>query len=277
MLTRSFNPRLVSQSINEIILDLQYNFNHEKFRDLIRHYVKICEYKDIPRYYLVLYNKIKKYIELNPNTRHMKYFNLIMEKCCMHTSIPSLVTTNNSTRTDTMYAWIDIETSGLLPEVHEILEISVIFTNTNLDIVSEYPTRVMRITKDTMDNISEWCKIQHEKSMLLKECRESEISIKDVDNELVDFMSGLGAKRYIICGNSVHFDKMFIRHHMPGLYKLLDYRIIDVSSINEFLINSGHSIEFKKYKKHRSKGDILESINEMRYYTAFNKSGVKTR
>jgi oligoribonuclease len=71
-----------------------------------------------------------------------------------------------------------------------------------------------------------------------------------------------------LAGNSVHVDKQFLKVYMPRVASLLHYRIVDVSTIKE-LCRRWYPNVFQGYVKktlHRSLEDILESIDELRYY-----------
>jgi oligoribonuclease len=70
-----------------------------------------------------------------------------------------------------------------------------------------------------------------------------------------------------LCGNSVWQDRIFLIKHMPKLEKLLHYRNIDVSSIKELVKRWYPSLpSFKKQKAHLALDDIMESIEELKYY-----------
>ncbi|KAK2702761.1 hypothetical protein QYM36_018637, partial [Artemia franciscana] len=73
----------------------------------------------------------------------------------------------------------------------------------------------------------------------------------------------------VLAGNSVHEDRRFLAKHMPRIINHLHYRIVDVSTIKE-LCRRWYPTEFlgqpKKMLKHRALDDILESIQELKYY-----------
>ena len=72
-----------------------------------------------------------------------------------------------------------------------------------------------------------------------------------------------------LAGNSVHADKAFLDKYMPRFMGHLHYRIIDVSTIKE-LAKRWHPKEYKnaprKGGSHRARDDIIESIEELKYY-----------
>ena len=72
-----------------------------------------------------------------------------------------------------------------------------------------------------------------------------------------------------LAGNSVGTDKAFLARDMPELIEHLHYRIVDVSSLKELAKRWYPRTFFHAPKKaggHRALADILESIDELRYY-----------
>lgn len=166
------------------------------------------------------------------------------------------------------YIWIDLETTGVDPVNDQILEITVIITDYNLNILAEYGTRILHVEENVLDNMSDWCKEQHSKSGLLKSVLESPFKLKDVSKEILIFISKIVPEKVgIIAGNSIHFDKEFLRYHMPKVFDWLSYKLLDVSSIKTCVKNWNQDIpKFEKENNHRSLDDIRESIAELKYY-----------
>jgi oligoribonuclease len=171
--------------------------------------------------------------------------------------------------------WIDLETTGLDPEKCEILELAVIlsdFSTKNLYFQYEFQIHY-DLNNLKLDN---WCKIQHEKSGLLSKVEKSKLSLNWVEDFILNELSIIinNETKIYISGNSVHFDKSFIKIHMKKLYNILSHRILDVSSLA--IVYKNLNIEYynkapvKKYK-HTALDDIIESINEYRHYIKFIK------
>lgn len=72
-----------------------------------------------------------------------------------------------------------------------------------------------------------------------------------------------------LAGNSVYMDRLFLLKQMPRIHNYLHYRIVDVSTIKE-LCRRWRPDLFKqapaKQFTHRSLSDVLESIEELRFY-----------
>jgi oligoribonuclease len=74
-----------------------------------------------------------------------------------------------------------------------------------------------------------------------------------------------------LAGNTVSTDRIFLAREMPELEAYLHYRIVDVSSIKELARRWYPRAYFASPSKtgnHRALGDILDSIDELRYYRA---------
>ena len=72
-----------------------------------------------------------------------------------------------------------------------------------------------------------------------------------------------------LCGNSIGTDRGFLIRDMPELDSFLHYRMVDVSSVKELARRWYPRAYFNAPKKaggHRALADILESIQELRYY-----------
>ena len=74
-----------------------------------------------------------------------------------------------------------------------------------------------------------------------------------------------------LCGNSIATDRGFLARDMPELDDWLHYRMVDVSSVKELARRWYPRAYFDAPQKgggHRALADILESVQELRYYRA---------
>ena len=60
------------------------------------------------------------------------------------------------------------------------------------------------------------------------------MSIGEAEEEVMSLLKNM-SKGAIICGNSIHWDRVFIRRQMPKVDKFCTFRMIDVSSFKELL------------------------------------------
>lgn len=169
--------------------------------------------------------------------------------------------------------WIDCEMTGLDIAQDHIIEICCIITDGNLNIIDEegYESTVY-VPKKVLDNMNEWCVNQHGQSGLTaKVLANPQQSLSKVQNELLEYIRSYipDPRTSLLAGNSVHMDKFFMMKEFPEVINHLHYRLVDVSSIMEvgFRHNPALMRLFPKKKgSHTAKSDILESINQLRWY-----------
>lgn len=166
------------------------------------------------------------------------------------------------------FLWLDMEMTGLDEKVDSILEIAILITDVDFNIVDSYH-RIIFQPPDVMDRMDDWCKKTHGKSGLTEEVKTG-ILLPHAENEVCELVSKYFKKeRAVLCGNSIHQDRKFIDQYMKDFAKLLHYRIVDVSSFKE-IFKRKYKQEYKKTKDgHRALDDVHESINELKYFLSF--------
>ncbi|RJF98044.1 oligoribonuclease [Noviherbaspirillum saxi] len=182
--------------------------------------------------------------------------------------------TNNSTGANVRpnefnLVWVDMEMTGLDPDSDRIIEIAVIVTDSNLNVLAEGPVFAIHQPDEVLDKMDSWNKGTHGRSGLIDRVKASTVTEADAEAALIEFL-----KRYVpsgkapMCGNSICQDRRFMVRGMPKLEAFFHYRNLDVSTLKELCkrwkpeIASG----FKKHQKHTALADITESIEELRYY-----------
>lgn len=164
--------------------------------------------------------------------------------------------------------WLDLEMTGLDPEKDRIVEIATVITDADLNVIAEGPDLVIRQPKQVIDAMCDWCQEHFAESGLLNKIHESEISLSEAEEKTLAFLRKYSPpKTALLAGNSVHVDREFLRTQMPKLAEFFHYRIIDVSTIKELAFRwYPHVAAYPKIEPHRSHDDILESIDELKYY-----------
>ena len=165
--------------------------------------------------------------------------------------------------------WIDLETTGLSVGRRAILEIASIVTDKDLYVVGEGPTLVVHQPDEVLERIDPWCEQQHGFSGLLEECRASDISLRDAEQQSLTFLRKHTHRGVApLCGNSILLDRRFLMRYMPDLNAHLSHRNIDVSAIQELAARwyPGVIARLDKGIRHRAADDIRESIEELRLY-----------
>jgi oligoribonuclease len=175
----------------------------------------------------------------------------------------------STTRKNDRLVWVDMEMSGLLPETDRILEIAMIVTDGDLNIVAEGPVLVVHQEDAVLDRMDAWNKGTHSKSGLIDKVKASTLTEAEVEAECLAFL-----KQHVkssispMCGNTIHQDRRFMNRYMPKLEAYFHYRNIDVSSIKELCKRWQPEIAkgFSKQQAHTALADIIESVEELRYY-----------
>jgi oligoribonuclease len=166
--------------------------------------------------------------------------------------------------------WIDCEMTGLNPETDCLVEVAVVITNSDLELLDEGLDVVIKPRPESWNNMSEFVRNMHTESGLINEV-ENGLSLEDAEQVILDYVKRFvpNAKEAPLAGNTIGTDRMFLNKYMPQLDQHLHYRNIDVSSIKELTRRWYARVYFQLPKKdggHRALADILESIQELRYY-----------
>jgi oligoribonuclease len=164
--------------------------------------------------------------------------------------------------------WMDLEMSGLDPEINTILEIATIITDGNLEIISEGPVLAVYQDSEVLHSMDDWNKKHHSETGLIERVRQSAFNMRDAEMMTLDFIKDhIAPGKSPLCGNSICQDRRFLIKYMPALEGYLHYRNIDVSSIKE-LYNRWYPDlpRFEKENAHSALKDIHESISELQYY-----------
>ena len=166
--------------------------------------------------------------------------------------------------------WIDLEMTGLDPDKDQIVEIATLITDADLNVLAEGPDLVIYQPPVVINNMNDWCQEHFAQSGLLNAIHDSPISLAEAEEQTLNFLKkNSPSNTALLAGNSVHIDREFLRVHMPKLAAFVHYRIIDVSTIKELALRwYPQTSPFIKVEPHRAHDDILESIDELKYYKA---------
>jgi oligoribonuclease len=164
--------------------------------------------------------------------------------------------------------WIDLEMSGLDPDRCQILEIAVLITDGNLEVIAEGPDLVIHQPDEVLTAMDEWCTRQHGASGLTAAVQASQVSLAEAEAQVLELVRRhCPAGKSPLCGNSIGHDRRFLIRYMPALAGHLSYRNIDVSSVKELVRRWYPDLGAPaKSETHRALDDIRESIAELRFY-----------
>ena len=166
--------------------------------------------------------------------------------------------------------WMDMEMSGLDPETDRILEVAILITDAELNVVAEGPSLVLHQPDAVLEAMDEWNTSHHGQSGLTQRVRESTTSESQASAALLGFLAGHTQKKKApLAGNSIHQDRRFVARYLPEVEDWLHYRNIDVSTIKELALRwypKQYTARPMKKSNHRAMDDLRESIEELKYY-----------
>ncbi|OBH05504.1 MULTISPECIES: oligoribonuclease [unclassified Mycobacterium] len=172
--------------------------------------------------------------------------------------------------------WIDCEMTGLDLSSDKLIEIAVLVTDAELNVLGDGVDVVIHAEDAALSSMIEVVAEMHSRSGLVEEVRASTVDVATAEAMVLDYVTAhvKQPKTAPLAGNSIATDRAFITRDMPKLDSYLHYRMIDVSSIKELCRRWYPRIYYGQPAKglaHRALADIHESIRELRYYrrTAF--------
>ena len=167
--------------------------------------------------------------------------------------------------------WIDCEMTGLHPHVDELVEVAVLITDAELNILDEGIDLVIRPSEAALAQMDPFVRDMHTTYGLLPEL-EHGLTLEDATARVMEYLTTrVPAGKALLAGNTVGQDKLFLSAYMPAVVEHLHYRIVDVSTVKELARRwypRAYYQEPAKTGGHRALGDIKDSITELRYYRA---------
>jgi oligoribonuclease len=169
--------------------------------------------------------------------------------------------------------WIDCEMTGLDATTDVLVEIAVIVTDAELNVLDPGLDIVIATDPAKLEGMDDVVREMHTASGLLTAIAVATTTLEQAEEQVLDYI-----KRWVpdrrkapLCGNSIATDRTFITRYMPTLDDHLHYRMIDVSSVKELARRWYPKAYYNAPAKgggHRALADILESVTELRYYRA---------
>jgi oligoribonuclease len=167
--------------------------------------------------------------------------------------------------------WIDMEMSGLNPDSDRVLEVAVVVTGAQLELIAEGPVLAVHQDERVLAAMDDWNTATHGRSGLTERVRASTLDEAAAEAVVLDFL-----RRYVpegkspMCGNSICQDRRFMARWMPRLEAYFHYRNLDVSTLKELARRWKPDAYrgFEKQSRHEALADIYESIAELKHYRA---------
>lgn len=167
--------------------------------------------------------------------------------------------------------WMDLEMTGLDPEVDRIIEIATIITDGDLNVIAEGPVFAISQSAELFAGMDEWNQNQHSASGLLERIAKQGVTELEAEAMTLAFIEQhVEDNTAPLCGNTIWQDRRFLSRYMQTLEGYLHYRMIDVSSVKELARRWRPDIasSFNKRNEHTALADIRESIGELQHYRA---------
>jgi oligoribonuclease len=165
--------------------------------------------------------------------------------------------------------WIDLEMTGLDTFNDVIIEIATLVTDKDLHVLGEGPVIAIHQPDVMLAGMDDWNQKQHGGSGLIARVKASEWTVQQAEQATLAFLrQHVPAGASPMCGNSICQDRRFMARLMPELERFFHYRNLDVSTLKE-LANRwkpGLAEGFKKESRHLAMDDILDSLEELKFY-----------
>jgi oligoribonuclease len=165
--------------------------------------------------------------------------------------------------------WLDMEMTGLFPDTDRIIELAMVMTDSQLNVIAEAPVWVVHQPDSVLDAMDEWNRNTHGRSGLTEKVKAATTDEAAIETAALEFLK-LHVPRMAspMCGNSICQDRRFMARYMPVLEDWFHYRNLDVSTLKELCKRWKPELAkgLKKHGKHEALADIYESIDELKYY-----------
>ena len=174
-----------------------------------------------------------------------------------------------STNSAANLIWLDMEMTGLQPERDRIIEIALLVTDPQLNILAQSEVWVLHQPREVLDAMDSWNKGTHAKTGLVERVIASTLTEAQAEARALEFLAQhVAASVSPMCGNSICQDRRFLARWMPRLEAYFHYRNLDVSTLKELVRRWKPELlkGFTKEGRHEALADILESIEELRFY-----------
>ena len=183
-----------------------------------------------------------------------------------------MTTTGNGSTSNDRIVWIDCEMTGLDLTADALIELAVVVTDSELTVLGKGVEVVIAPPPGALEQMNDFVRAMHVTSGLLDDLPTG-TTLADAQAQVLEYVTTWvpDPGKAPLAGNSVGTDKNFLDRDMPELSAHLHYRVIDVSSIKELARRWYPRVYFaspEKHGGHRALGDILDSIDELRYYRA---------
>lgn len=170
-----------------------------------------------------------------------------------------------------LMVWVDCEMTGLDLQKDALIEVAVLVTDAELNVLGEGLDLLIPPTTESLEQMNDFVREMHINSGLLDELASATLTMAEAEEQIMDYVTQhVNASRQApLAGNTIGTDRAFLARDMPTLESFVHYRNVDVSSIKELArrwFPKAYYSAPEKNGNHRALADIQESIEELRYY-----------
>jgi len=182
------------------------------------------------------------------------------------------VSVNSTSTSADRIVWIDCEMTGLDQVADALVEVAAVVTDSELNVLGDGVDIVIAPPPAAVEQMGDFVREMHTTSGLLADLAGG-ATLAQAEAAVLEYVRSWVPEpgKAPLAGNSIGTDKAFLERDMPDLIAHLHYRVIDVSSIKELARRWYPRVYYASPAKnggHRALADILESIDELRYYRA---------
>ncbi len=164
--------------------------------------------------------------------------------------------------------WLDLEMTGLNPEIDLILEVALIITDFDFNSIAEFETKIEqnRSEVEKLLNENPFYSVFSSNKKDFLDPSDKKLSNGEAEKRILKMLTENCADSTVyLAGNSIYNDRKFIAKYMPEFHSRLHYRMLDVSAF-KILMQEKYAKEFNKVNQHRAMSDVQQSINELKFY-----------
>ncbi|HLD16117.1 MAG TPA: oligoribonuclease [Coxiellaceae bacterium] len=165
--------------------------------------------------------------------------------------------------------WLDLEMTGLDPDIHRIIEIATVVTDSQLNVLAEGPIIAIHQKESALAEMDGWNVHTHTHSGLIERVEASHYDEIQAEEETLNFIAEwVPDYASPLCGNSICQDRRFLYRYMPRLQRYFHYRNLDVSTLKILAQHWAPLVaeQMLKNTTHTAMQDVRDSIEELKYY-----------
>lgn len=161
------------------------------------------------------------------------------------------------------YVFVDLETTGLEPDLNDILEVGIVVYDKNFNKLGVFNevAHYRHPDKNPSTWVDPYVVDMHNKNGLWDACEASSHSLRWIETEAVEFLKSNGWTKLPLAGSTINFDRSFLAHRMRRLHDVFHYRNIDVSTLKNLwkMYDMPNLTSNEKKNAHRAVADCEES------------------